>query len=310
MKNRHVKRPLLSLIALVALVAAATTDAATPTRGTIYVGVGFGSHDIYRIEYNDDGADTLTTSTPVYIAHTAGGSYGHLVTPDRHLLVVGQGTMASISLSTNVVTQISPHNNGNTVALDPDGATAWVGWKDTALSSVPLDPPDTGTPHFVGGDDGVATWIAFTPANGAFYTTGGEDRNGNVGTIDLTTFLTTRYVSNTEATGIAYDSFSDSVIFAAFGKSHQINPANPSVVVSSRDDTASGETYIDLKPDGAGHLLTTRYGLQSGLLVLLDYSESGLIGDPTTRHVTAPIALPTLTDLAYDPELFADSFDP
>src|SRR3954465_14621437 len=97
MKDSHVKRPLLSLIALVAFFASAMIDAATPTRGTIYVGVGFGPHDIYRIEFDYDGADTLTTSAPVYIAHTFGGSYGHVVTPDRHLLVVGQGTMASIS---------------------------------------------------------------------------------------------------------------------------------------------------------------------------------------------------------------------
>lgn len=293
-----------------ALFVTTAVTAATPTRGTVYVGSGFGQHDIYRIEYSYDGADTLTTSTPVFIAHTSGGSYGHVVTPDRHLLVVGEGSMASVSLSTDVVTPINPHNNGNTVALDPSGVVAWVGWKDTALSSVPLDPPQTGTPHNVGGDDGVATAIAFTPANGVFYTTGGEDRNGNVGTIDLTTFLTTRYVSNIEATGIAYDAFSDSVVVAAFGKSHQIDPANPGAVISSRDDSTVGESYIDLKPDGLGHLLTTRWGSTSGALVLLDYSETGLIGDPSTRHVTAPIDLPAITDLAYDSELFADSFDP
>lgn len=294
----------------VAILVATAATAATPTRGTAYIGSGFGQHDVYRIEYSYDGADTLTTSAPVFIAHTNGGSYGHLVTPDRHLLVVGEGSMASVSLSTNVVTPINPHNNGNTVALDPDGITAWVGWKDTPIASVPLDPPQTGTPHDVSGDDGVATAIAFTPANGVFYTTGGEDRNGNVGTIDLTTFQTTRYVSNIEATGIAYDAFSASVIVAAFGKSHQIDPANPSVIVSSRDDSVAGESYIDLKPDGLGHLLTTRWGATTGMLVLLDYSETGLIGDPRTRYVTAPIDLPSITDLAYDPELFADSFDP
>src|SRR6185312_1015968 len=86
----------------------------------------------------------------------------------------------------------------------------------------------------------------------------------NVGTIDLTTFQTTRYVSNIEATGIAYDAFSDSILVAAFGKSHQIDPANPGVVISSRDDSLVGESYIDLKPDGLGHLLTTRWARRPG----------------------------------------------
>jgi hypothetical protein len=310
MNDRTLRACACVLSVVVAPFAMTAAIAATPTRGTIYVGAGFSQHDIYRIEYAYDGADTLTTSPPVFVAHTSAGSYGHLVTPDRHLLVVGEGTMASVSLSTNVVTPINPHNNGNTVALDPDGATAWVGWKDTPLASVPLNPPQTGTPHNVRGDDGVATAIAFTPANGAFYTTGGEDRNGNVGAIDLTTFQTTRYISDIEATGIAYDAFSSSLIVAAFGKSHQIDPTNPSTIISSRDDSSNGESYIDLKPDGLGHLLTTRYGATSGALVLLDYSESGLIGDPSTRYVSAPIDLPAITDLAYDPELFADSFDP
>ena len=116
-------------------------------------------------------------------------------------------------------------------------------------------------------------------------------------------------LSNIEATGIRYDPFSASVIFAAVGKAHQIDPANPGVVISSRDDSVGGD-YKDLVPNGMGHLLAARYGATTSALVLLDYSATGLIGDATTRYVSAPIAIGCITGLAYDPVLFADGFEP
>lgn len=291
------------------LLMASTASAATPTRGTVYVGTVTTGHSVYKIDYAYDGADTLTTSEPVLLSGAPGGSYGYAVIPHRYLLVVGQGQAARIKLATGEVTRASPNNNGNTVVMDPDGVTAWAGWKDTALSSIPLEPFGDGTPHAVSGDDGVATEIAFTPTHGVFYTTGGEDRNGNVGTIDMTTFHATRALSNTEATGIRYDPFSDRIIFAAFGKAHEIDPANPNVILSSRDDSADGD-YKDLVPDGMGHLLAARYGATTSALVLLDYTETGLIGDPSTRYVSAPIAVGGVAGLAYDPILFSDDFEP
>ena len=43
------------------LLIATTAPATTPTRGIVYVGVGCGPHNVYTVEYDYDGATTLTT---------------------------------------------------------------------------------------------------------------------------------------------------------------------------------------------------------------------------------------------------------
>ncbi len=314
---RTIKRGALDICAtyrmaasLLLLFAALPAGATTPSSASVYVGVAFGSRAVYKVEYDYDGADTLTVGAPMLVTPVSGAA-DYKVLPNRYLLVVGQGNAARIKLPAGPIETASPGNNANTVVLDPDGVTAWAGWNDSAPASIPLDPFGNGTPHALTGDDGVATMLAFTPANGVFYTTGGDVAYGNVGRIDLDTFQTTRFISGTEATGITYDPFSGTVVFAAFGVAHQIDPADPGVIIASRDDTAEGENYLNLVADGMGHLLATRWGGDAGL-VLIDYSASGRIDDPTTRYLAAPI--PSLVglsgSLAYDPVIFADGFDP
>ena len=297
------------LVATTIMLAAPAALAANAIRGTVYV-AALGTHQIFRIDFDYNGNDSFTARTPIPLASVSGLSFGLAIAPNRYLLVAGQGSVSRVKLPTGIATTASPHNNANTIAVDPSGSMAWAGWKDTSLSSLPLQPFGDGTPHSVHGDDGVATEIAFTPANGVFYTTGGEDRNGNVGGIDLNTFTTTRHLSNTEATGIHYDPFSATLIFAAFGKAHQIDPANPGVVLSSRNDSTTGDSYIDLAPDGMGHLLGTWSNATSSTLVLIDYSASGRLGDVSTLHFSTPIGVRNATDVVNDPLLFADGFEP
>ncbi|MGA9342245.1 MAG: hypothetical protein WBV61_07910 [Rhodanobacteraceae bacterium] len=313
MQRRSFVRVGQGIVCSLALAAASsvTVQATTPAHGSVYIGIAYGSHRVYKVEYDYDGADTFTTGAPVLVAYTPGAAE-FAILPNRYLLVVGQGNMAKVKLPSGPVTTASPGNNANTVALDPDGVTAWAGWFDTALASIPLDPFGDGTVHTLSGDDQIATMIAFTPSDGAFYTNGGTIQYGFVGRIDLTTFHTTRlFAQSTEATGIIYDPFSATLVFAAFGIAHQIDPANPGVVLASRDDGAAGENYLALVPDGMGHLLATRYGGDAAL-VLIDYSASGRLDDVTTRYFAAPI--PSLTGLsggiAYDPVIFADGLDP
>ncbi|MDN5923904.1 MAG: hypothetical protein L0H70_02765 [Xanthomonadales bacterium] len=309
--KRCVRIILFGIVATVfALLQLPLAAAGTPAHGAVYVGVANGEHTVYRVEYDYDGANSFTVSAPVLLA-TLPGAAGYAILPDRSLLVCGQGAMSKVDLATGSFVTASPGNNCNTVALDPDRTTAWVGWKDTALSAVPLQPFGDGSTHAVSGDDAVATHIAFAPNGMVFYDTGGEFELGNVGVIDLSTFTTTRLFTATEATSIEYDAFSDSIIFAAFGKAHQIDPDNATVIVSSRDDSAAGENYLALIPDGKGHLLATRWGGDAAL-VLIDYSATGLLGDASTRMLSAPI--PGLTGLAGglawdNPVIFTDGFD-
>ena len=52
------------------------------------------------------------------------------------------------------------------------------------------------------GHDGVATGLAWQPDGTVWYTTGGENELGNVGRIDLSTFVTTRVLTSISATSI------------------------------------------------------------------------------------------------------------
>lgn len=283
------------------------SSAATPSRGAVYLSQISGS--LYVVPYSFDGL-TLTLSPPRMVAVMPRGG-GVQVLPDRRVAVVGAGGVSIFDPRAGTLVTASAQNNGNTVMFDPDVARLWVGWKDTVLSEVPLAPFGNGTTHNVSGDDGVASMIAITPTDGAFYTTGGEFENGNFGRIDLGTFATSRLAPSVFATGIVYDSATGTLITAGLGRGRQVAASAPETELSSRDDSAAGENYLQLTPTGDEHYLGTRFG-PDGRVVLIDASASGLIGDPTSVIVSAPT--PTINGLSgalgVDMDtLFYDRFD-
>lgn len=82
--------------------------------------------------------------------------------------------------------------------------------------------------------------------------------------------------------------------------------------MNGRDDSAAGENYLVLEPIGEGHALVTRSGT-SARLVLLVYSASQRVGDPSSNLASAEI--PGLSDLSGAPGLdgdliFGDGLDP
>jgi hypothetical protein len=234
-----------------------------------------------------------------------------MIVPGGELVVAGQGpNVYKVNPATGAVTTVSASNNGNTISLDPAGASVWIGWADTSPSQVPLDPFADGTPHSIDGDDGSVTTLAFTPHDGVFYSNGGES-TGNFGRIDLATFTTTRLMTATSADTVHYDRYSNSLILAGVGRAIQLDPADPTTPLSTRDDTALGEDYLMLRPDGRGHLFGTRWGGGGGdHLVLVDYSASGLIGDAGSIIVSAPLADGLSGGVAVDTSILADGFEP
>jgi len=283
--------------------------AGAPSRGTLYLSALGGT--LYRASYVYDGVGSFAVSAPIAVALLRrGGSVR--VLPDGRVIVVGAGYVSVYDPRSHAVALVSSQTNANTAALDPSGTTLWVGWKDTALSEVPLSPLANGTPHAVSGDDTVVTMLAFAPGQGAFYTTGGEFENGNFGKINLSTFSTTRVAAAAYATGVVYDAYSQTLITAGLGRAQQVAPASPATLLGARDDSTTGENYLILEPTGQGQLIGTRTGSQARV-VLIDFSASGRIGDATTTlHSTV---LNTITDLSggagRDADLvFSDAFEP
>jgi hypothetical protein len=272
---------LLGLAAVCSLHAAA----ATPAIGRLYLSTLPGP--VYRVDYHYDGGVVLTLTEPELIATLPRGG-GATLGPDGLVYVAGVGTVRRIDPDTGVVASVNAMNNGNTVMFDPVDDLLWTGWKDSPLSSLPWRPLGNGTPHVVSGDDAGLTSIAFTPDDGVFYGSGGELENGNFGRVDLATFTSQRLIAATWATGVVYDGFSGHLIAAGVGRATQIAPDDPSVVVSSRDDSLVGENYLWLAADGRGHLFGTRTGA-AARLVMIDYSASGRIGAADSVMLSVPL---------------------
>lgn len=300
---------LLCLSMLTAIVLASSTQpaqAGTPANGVVYIGAAFGTHNVYKVEFSYDGVATMTANATVLT--TLPTAADALIVPGGDLIVAGQGNnVYEVNLVTGAFTTANSSNNGNTVSLDPSGASVWIGWTDTSPSQVPLNPFGNGTPHSVSGDDGTITSLAFTPTNGVFYSNGGTG-TGNFGSIDMTTFTSTRLLAATFADTVHYDRFSRSLILAGAGHAIQVNPAAPTTPISTRDDTGAGENYLMLRPDGRGHLFGTRYG-GGDRLVLVDYSATGLIGDPSSIIVSTLLVDGLSGGVAVDTSILADGFE-
>ena len=281
-------------------------QAAGALKGTVYIGAAFGIHNLYKVDYDYDGVGSMTaTATVLTTLPTAADA---LIVPGGDIIVAGQGpNVYKVNPATGAFTTVSAGNNGNTVSLDPSGTSVWIGWTDTSPSQVPLAPFSNGTPHSVSGDDATITSLAFTPSNGVYYSNGGTGL-GNFGRIDLTTFTTTRLMTSTFADTVHYDRYSRSLIMAGAGHAIQVDPADPIAVLSTRDDSGLGENYLMLRPDGRGHLFGTRFG-GGDRLVLVDYSATGLIGDPSSIIVSAPFVDGLSGGVAVDTSIFADGLE-
>jgi hypothetical protein len=280
--------------------------AGSAAKGTVYIGAAFGTHNVYKVEYDYDGIGSMAASATVLT--TLPTAADALVVPGGDLIVAGQGqNVYKVNSATGTYATVSASNNGNAVSLDPGGASVWIGWTDTSPSQVPLNPFANGTPHSVSGDDSTVTSLAFTPGNGVYYSNGGTGL-GNFGTINLTTFTTARLKASTFADNVHYDRFSRSLILAGGGHAIQLDPANTATPLGTRDDTALGENYLMLRPDGRGHLFGTRYG-GGDRLVLVDYSATGLIGDASTIIVSTVLVNGLSGGVAVDTSILADGFE-
>ena len=280
--------------------------AATPSRGSVYLSTIAGT--LYRVNYYYDTVN-LSVSVPLPV-ETGGRGGGTLLLPDHRIVFVGAGNVVLVDPIAHTVQAASSGNNANTAALDPSGTRIWVGWQGATLSEVPLAPFGAGTPHAISGAEAALTTIAFTPANGVFYATGGATGSGNFGRIALDTFVTTNLCIACDATTVVYDSFTASLLVAGVGHVSQRDPAAPGNVLSVRDDSAT-QNYLQLTPTGDGHAIGTLYGTTAAL-VFVDYSEKGLIGDATSTLISVP--LPTITDLSgaavYDADVITiDGFE-
>ncbi len=233
------------------------------------------------------GASTTITSTP--------GADGVLFAPDGDLIIGGQA---------NAVHKVQPSGSFTTVTaggvdayhvmLDPSGRKVWTAAIPGFIAEVPLNPFANGTAHTLSGDDTAVTHIAFA-GNRAYYTSSGILGLGNFGTIDLTTFTTTRLFTDvTWAHGMTYDCYTQDIMVFANGYVAQFDP-DTDTVVSILDASPLNLVLDQGTSDGEGHLFIAS---NTGHMLFVDLTISGMVGAPD--FTDAPFLDSFVDDIAPD----------
>jgi uncharacterized membrane protein len=234
---------------------------------------------------------TLTLGTPVPIVQNLPAD-GLIFLPNGDLLTAN-GSASEVNPTTGAVTtdnQVS----GEHLALDPSGKYVWTSPQPGPLFKLPINPLGPATQETLKGDDTQVTHLAFDNAGQAFYVTSGPGGFGSFGLIDLKTFTTQRIYSNLpSAHGISYDPFTGDLFLVGSDSVTQIDP-NTLKIISELDFPGTGFQFDQGAEDGKGHLYAADNG---GHLLVVDYSATGLIGDPH-NFVASPFLQSALDDVA------------
>ena len=157
------------------------------------------------------------------------------------------------------------------------------------MSSVPLNPFAAGTTHTPTGDDTDITQIAFDDEGNAYYTASDAFGNGQFGTIDLATMVTTRIHTNLPAAhGMAWDDYTNTLILAGDNHISQIDPADLTTLKADLTiDIPVVNELLDhfdqVSVDGEGHLFAA---INNGNLFFLDYETSALLdGEENVQQI-------------------------
>jgi hypothetical protein len=307
MKRNFVSWPMM----LVGAIVWASSVRALPVDGNIFyttfvpvLGVGssglVSNFTVWQVEAKYTGNGTVLDGNFSLLNDTGialtGRGDGIVRNPNTHqLLVSNQG---------NAIYQVNPANGAFTTAnpgipnayhlvVDPNENVVWAAGLPGNLSSVPINPfGGAGTVKVLSGNDPLITSMLFTPF-GIFYTASMQPGVGNFGTIDLVSGVTTRLISNLPAAhGIQYDPFTGDLILGGSNEIAQIDPLNPSVILSSR--FFPGNTFDQGAVDGLGHIFWTDNG---GRFFFMDYSTTGNVGN-VSNFVSDSFFKSALDDIA------------
>jgi hypothetical protein len=277
--------------------------AVTPAFGTFYW-TTFGNNNAYGYgSFSWDGTTLSGSTTPLASLAPLSVDGSLVVAADGFIYSGRAGNVSQIKPAANAVRTVGSNVNNSATSLDPTGTTVYVGWKDTNLATLETGPAfDNGTVHVVDGDDLVATALAWDSTGTVWYTTGGDDIMGNVGTIAFSpSFHTTRKLTGISATSIVFDPYTGDLFTAGINGITQIDPATATVVSTWLNPQGTGLFIQNLAVTGAGHLIAFD---SNGLIRIWDFSSgSGLIGGAgtveanfTTPLLSAGLALSAITD--------------
>lgn len=282
-RDANIRTILRSGFACLALIAGGAY--ADPVSYTLY----FTNYQYHWIQstvgtYNGNGTagnGTFTLSPTPTVITTTPGADGIVRNPNNgQLLIGGQGNAVyQVNPSTGTFTSATPGVSTFHLAVDPSKNVVWASGIPGALSSVPINPfGAAGSVLAVKTPTGATqniTSLAFTPSNGVFFTDSGGGGTGAFGSINLLTGIATvLQTSVVAAHGMVYDPFSGDLILGGGNQIAQIDPANPTAILSSA--TFTGNQFDQGAVDGLGHIF---WADNLGKFFFMDYSTTNQVGN-------------------------------
>jgi hypothetical protein len=266
-----------------------------------------GGVNVNRVDVDyDPVTHNLTLGTVVGIASTPGAD-GIALTADHFLAVGGQSNniykVDPNGVPPGTFTGQSSPTLSEHVMVAPDGTIYTAGEPGNA-SSFNSTLSGSGTGHtIVGSEVGVGitslAWTTSDPLH-AFYTSSAETGAGNYGLLDLTTssaFVSTRLLTGLPAAhAIVFDPGTGDLILAGGGHITQIDPANPTAIVSDLDLSGQGFNFNSIVVDSGVVYVASN----DGRLLVDDMSQTGLVGS-TQNFVGHPFLAPSLDSLVLGP---------
>jgi hypothetical protein len=248
---------------------------ATVFSGTAYY-TDYGNGTVHSVTYSyDNVAQAFGVGVPNLVSSLPGAD-GIIFAPNGNILVGGQGAAVySVNPGNGSFTSASAGNQSYHLTLAPNGQSVYTSPFGGPLANIPLSNFGTANAptitNITGGDSGL-TQLAFANAK-TFYVNGQPNCCGNVGTIDLSTGVTTQLAAGVAAAhGIIFDPYSGLIDLFGGGNIATIDPLSNLVSASVHPAGAPGD-FDQGAPDGLGHALIAG----SGGLTFIDYEGTSIL---------------------------------
>jgi hypothetical protein len=264
---------------------------------------GTGTLRKVTVTYTASPVPTLTLSTPATIASPTGAD-GLCISPAGDVLVAGGATAPNtvhrVLLANNALSTVSPGAGSpiaTQLALDPAGDKVWAVCTVSGtgrIARVPLSPFVQGIAQTITGPDTLLSHIGFGHNRAYYVAAGTAPGTGTLGTIDLTTFATTRLLNGLDTPrGVTLDPFTGHLIVFGAASITQID-ARPGMMptIVSTVSLAALLPGVDVRSgtvDGAGRALALS---STGHMVLVDYAATRTVGDAASPRVLAALETP------------------
>ena len=267
------------------LIAAAISVACTPAAfatvfsGTLYYTTYAGTPNVWNITYSyDDTSKTFGLGSANSLATTRGAD-GIIFAPNGNLLIGGQGSGNVYEVKPSDGSLVNTQSTGTAsyhLTLNPAGTKVYSSTFGGSLNTLSLPIGGGSTNQAISGGDSGVTQIAFGNGGTVFYVDGSPNGFGNLGTIDLSTGVTSRLYSGIQpAHGLIYDKFTDLITMFGAGQTGTMNATNGSGLLTSGGIFKVSD-FDQGAVDGKGHALVAG----SSAITFIDYSVSHDITKP------------------------------